>query len=763
MIHAKSRRRAISPLPSLLSHAWFLRSNARWISSTGDGEKDLVALLREGRGSYNHRSLGFSLVSALKAFVSSLAYGEQIHALAFKSGLYNSNIFVRNGLINLYAKCGFANAAEFIFQSGCWLDTASWNIMIAMYVKMGRLDDAWRLFNEMTDRDCVSFTTMIMGLTQNEQPRKALHVFWEMVAEDVTLNDVTLSSVISACSDLHASLTGRTLHGLAIKNGLEDFVFVLTNLVDMYAQCSSIEEAETVFVGMQERNTVTWNAMLNGYTKAGHTNSARDLFEAIPVKDLVSWATMIDGYLRVDQLQEALLTYRQMLKIANARPNEVLFVNLVSSCARLCAFDEGQQFHGIILKTGLDCYTFMQATLIHLYAKCQHIDLACLQFQYGDKDNVSSWNALINGFLHNSMVKSAMQLFYEMPARDVVSWSTMITGYSKTGEPRLALDLFHEMQIEGVQPNEITMLSVLSVVSISGTLEHGRWIHKYIQDKLIQVNDNLSAGLIDMYSKCGSIGEALLVFNQIKGTATTISPWNAIICSLAMHGHADTSLSLFSKLQKTKIKPNSITFIGILTACCHKGLVTEGKHYFEHMKCVYKIEPNIKHYGCMVDLLGRAGCLEEAQQLIESMPMKADIIIWGSMLAASRTHGNVDIGEKAAEELANLEPNHGAGKVLLSNIYADAGRWEDALLVRRAMQTRKLKKLPACSGIMNQVGIKLETRTAAREINFLQQASAFVYFSAMIQAIRNYTDQLLQTTELCDKRMGDEVAELSIW
>lgn len=706
MIHARPRKRTI--LPSCCptsSCSWFFRlpqQRARWASSTGGVDPELVSLLRDGGRSSRGRSLGFSVVAALKAFAFSLPSGEQIHSLAVKSGLHRCNVFVRNGLINMYGKCGAPDAAESIFWSGSPLDAASWNTMIVMYVKLGRLESARRLFDEMPDRDCVSFTTMIMGLAQRDEPAEALRVFQEMLSADVKPNEVTLSSVISAFSHLHSIVTGRAVHGLAIKSGLDDFLLVSTNLVHFYALSSSIEESETVFSSMSERNIVTWNTMLNGYAKAGLTDAARDLFERIPTKDLVSWATMVDGYLRADRLQEALLMYCEMTKtvVVDGRPNEVMIVDLVSSCARLSAFNEGRQFHAVILKGGLDSYAFVQATLVHFYAECGYIELASSQFWSGDMENVSSWNALIGGLIRNNMLEAARSLFDEMPARDVVSWSTMIAGYSKKGSPSSALGLFHGMQAQGIQPNEITLLSVLSAISASGTLEQGRWVHDYTRHHSIWLTDNLCAALIDMYSKCGSIGEALLLFNQTRDSSANVSPWNAAICGSAMHGHAEVSLRIFSELEKTKIRPNSITFIGILSACCHKGLVSEGKHYFERMKNTYKIEPTIKHYGCMVDLLGRAGLLEEALQLVVAMPMEPDVVIWGTMLAASRTHGNVEIGEEAVRGLASLEPNHGASKVLLSNIYADAGRWEDVVLVRRAMQARGLKKLPGCSGVV---------------------------------------------------------------
>ncbi|KAL3505850.1 hypothetical protein ACH5RR_031232 [Cinchona calisaya] len=246
------------------------------------------------------------------------------------------------------------------------------------------------------------------------------------------------------------------------------------------------------------------------------------------------------------------------------------------------------------------------------------------------------------------------------------------------------------MVIRGFKPNEITMVSVLSAIATLGRLNEGRWAHEFLHKNCIPLNDNLSAAVIDMYAKCGSMSSALEVFHQIKYKASDVSPWNAMICGSAMHGHAELALRIFSDLQGRKIRLNSVTFVGVLTACCHAGLVEVGQQHFESMKSVYNLEPNIKHYGCMVDLLGRAGTLKEAEQLIQSMPMKADVVIWGTLLAASRTHGNAEIGERAAESLAGLEPSHGPSRVLLSNIYADVGRWGGAFLVRQEMQNQRM-------------------------------------------------------------------------
>ncbi|KAG2649874.1 hypothetical protein PVAP13_1NG136357 [Panicum virgatum] len=495
-------------------------------------------------------------------------------------------------------------------------------------------------------------------------------VFCSMLTDDVFPNEVTLAGAVTLFANHGAAATVGMAHGVALRRGLDRFVIVATNLVHAYALVSALHSARVVFDGMQHRNTVTWNAMLNGYVKAGMMDQAAEVFWRIPERDVVSFFTMIDGYIRADIVSDALKAYINMVRELDANGSEMLFVDLV------------------------------KATLIYFYGRCGLIGCAQMHFRLSDKSHIASWNALLAGLLRKNLTFEARQLFDNMPETDNISWSTLISGYVQIGRSDMALQLFFSMLNSSIEPNEITLGSALSAIADSGTLDQGRWIHEYIINKSVQLTDNLSAGLIDMYAKCGSVADAVQFFNHANDKFSSVSPWNAMICSLAIHGYAHMSLDLFLQLQKTNIKPNSITFIGVLSACCHTGMVAEGKRYFESMRTVYGIQPTIKHYGCMVDLLGRAGYLEEAEQLVLMMPMKADVVIWGSILSAARAQGNVALGEKAAEELAKVDQTHGASKVALSNIYADAGRWTNVSVVRKELQDENFERLSGNSGIV---------------------------------------------------------------
>lgn len=646
--------------------------------------------------------LAVFLVASLKS-AARLRQGEQLHALAAKSGLLVSNPFVRNSLLAFYSRLHSSLAHHLFDEIPTPLrDAAAQNTLLAALSRAGRLDCAQRMLVEMpqTKRDTVSYTTVVTALARAGHAERAVDVFHGMLAEAVPPNEVTLVGVLTALARAGAPLLVGVAHGVAVRRGLDGFVIVATNLVHAYAAVTQVGSARSVFEWMLDKNTVTWNAMLNGYVKAGMIDMAAEVFGRIPERDVVSWLTMIDGYIRADCISEALRAYVAMVGEVDARGNEVLLVDLEKACARHTAVLEGQQLHTVILKDGFDAHAFVQATLIHFYGSCDLPDLAQMQFKLSDKSHIASWNALMAGLLRRNLMHEARQLFDDMPERDTISWSTLISGYVKSGHSNMALQLFCSMLDAGVEPSEITLASALSAIADSGTMEQGRWIHDYIISRSIHLTDNLSAGLIDMYSKFGSIADAVQLFSHVKRKSSSVSPWNAMICGLAIHGHAHMSLELFSQLQITSIKPNSITYIGVLNACCHAGMVAKGKYHFESMRREYGIQPTIKHYGCMVDLLGRAGYLEEAEQLIEMMPMKADVVIWGSILAAARTQGNVALGEKAAEELAKLNPSHGASKVALSNIYADAGRWSNVSVVRKELQDENLERLAGSSGIV---------------------------------------------------------------
>jgi len=323
-----------------------------------------------------------------------------------------------------------------------------------------------------------------------------------------------------------------------------------------------------------------------------------------------------------------------------------------------------------------------------------------------DRD-LMSWNTVLNGYACNGEVESFEKLFDEMPARNVYSWNGLIGGYVRNGLFNEALESFKRMLMLGKQegeggdvvvvPNDYTVVAVLSSCSRLGDLEMGKWVHVYAES--IGYKGNLFVGnaLIDMYAKCGVIEKALDVFNCLD--VKDIITWNTIINGLAMHGHAADALILFERMKSVGEKPDGVTFVGILSACTHMGLVKDGFLHFQSMVDNYSIVPQIEHYGCMVDLLGRAGLIDQAVDFLRKMPVKPDAVIWAALVGACRMYKNVEIAEVALEQLIELEPNNPANFVMLSNIYKDLGRWEDVARLKIAVRDTGFKKLPGCSVI----------------------------------------------------------------
>ncbi|CBI29005.3 unnamed protein product, partial [Vitis vinifera] len=291
----------------------------------------------------------------------------------------------------------------------------------------------------------------------------------------------------------------------------------------------------------------------------------------------------------------------------------------------------------------------------------------------------------------------AFGLFSEMPCRDVVSWNSMLACYAQCGKPNEALALFDQMRAVGVKPTEATVVSLLSACAHLGALDKGLHLHTYINDNRIEVNSIVGTALVDMYAKCGKISLATQVFNAME--SKDVLAWNTIIAGMAIHGHVKEAQRLFKEMKEAGVEPNDITFVAMLSACSHAGMVDEGQKLLDCMSSSYGIEPKVEHYGCVIDLLARAGLLEEAMELIGTMPMEPNPCALGALLGGCRIHGNFELGEMVGKRLINLQPCHSGRYILLSNIYAAAKKWDDARKVRNLMKVNGISKVPGVSVI----------------------------------------------------------------
>ncbi|XP_042477790.1 pentatricopeptide repeat-containing protein ELI1, chloroplastic-like [Macadamia integrifolia] len=436
------------------------------------------------------------------------------------------------------------------------------------------------------------------------------------------------------------------------------------------------------------------------YASSGDIDSAVALFDRIRSPSLLLFNSIIRGLSRSGYPERTLITYLQMLCLG-FQPDYFTFPFVLKSCADLSLLRTGKCVHGQSLRIGLEYDLYVGTSLIDMYVKCGEIRDANQLFDRMPVRDISSWNALIAGYMKNGVIDVAEELFYWMPKRNIVSWTAMISGYTQNGLADRALSLFEEMQRNDseIKPNWVTIMSVLPACTHSAALEQGRRIHNYVRGIGMDQNPSVQTALVAMYAKCGSLVDARTCFDRIPENEKSLVTWNTMITAYTSHGCGLESTLTFENMVRAGVQPDSITFTGLLSGCSHAGLVDLGLKYFNCMTVIYSVEPKLEHYACVVDLFGRAGHLVEAKELIGRMPMKAGPSIWGALLAACRTHKNLEIGEIAAKELFVLEPENSGNYVLLSNMYAEVGRWEEVNNLRALLKNQGMKKNPGCSWI----------------------------------------------------------------
>ncbi|KAJ0986983.1 hypothetical protein J5N97_005339 [Dioscorea zingiberensis] len=506
------------------------------------------------------------------------------------------------------------------------------------------------------------YNLLIRAFSRSRHPHLSISSFSSLLRDASLPDRFTFPSLAVSHASRNVPREGHQTHAHVVKSGFESDVYVMNTLLSMYSAFRDMKSTRKVFdLGFQMVDVVSWNTIIYGYVRCGALDDARKLFDKMPVRNEVSWSAIISGYVGKGELDVARFLFDRMPLVGNV----VTWNSMVTGFAR----------------NGL-------------------LSLAREFFDEMPMKNVVSWNSMVSGYAMNGEMGAARELFDVMPEKDVVSWSCMISGYVHINHHAQALGLFKRMQMESeARPNEVTMVSVLSACAHLAALEQGKWIHAYIDKNHMILDDdnNLGAALIDMYAKCGSLETAIKLFQTLGWK--NVSSWNALITGMAINGAALECLDVFENMQGSGVRPNDITFLGVLAACTHGGLVVEGRRYFESMSKDYAIEPEMKHYGCMVDLLGRSGLLEEAEGIIRSMPMQPDVMIIGALLGACRIHKNVEVADRVRDDFLQLKSQQAGCHVLLSNIYAAAGRWTDALHMRSLLKEKGIKKEPGSSSV----------------------------------------------------------------
>lgn len=373
----------------------------------------------------------------------------------------------------------------------------------------------------------------------------------------------------------------------------------------------------------------------------------------------------------------------------------VILATVLSACGRMGDLSSGRAVHTYIADSGLELDDHLRAALVGMYAGCGAMDLARAIYDEAPSQNPVAATALISGYARAGMATAARAVFDAMRERDLVAWTAMVAGYVDCGRPREALALFNEMRARGVRPDGVAVLGAISACAELGAPAAARWVHRLADRGGFLQATPVGNALVAMHAKCGSLAAARRVFDAMPHR--NVISWTAMIHGYAMHGDGAAALREFDRMKSAGVEPNEVTFLGLLYACAHAGLVDDGRRVFAAMATAHGIAAKVEHYGCMVDLLGRAKLLQEAMELIEGMPFEPNVVVWGALLAACRVHGELQLGETAARKILELDPDHDGAYVLLSNIYAGAGRWAAVAEVRKTMKARGLAKERGCS------------------------------------------------------------------
>ncbi|CAN8244795.1 unnamed protein product [Cochlearia groenlandica] len=587
--------------------------------------------------------------------------------------------------ISRLSRLGQINEARKLFDSLSFKAIGSWNSLVSGYFANGMTREARQVFDQMPLRNIVSWNGLVSGYIKNGMIHEAKNVFKVMPERNVVS---------------------------------------WTAMVQGYVREGMVSEAESLFWAMPEKNEVSWTVMFGGFIDDGRIEDARRLYDMMPVKDVVASTNMIGGLCKEGRVDEARLIFDEMRD-----RNVVTWTTMVTGYCQNNRVDVARKLFEVMPEKTEVSWTSMLSG----YTLSGRIEEAEEFFEAMPMKPVIACSVMIVGFGEKGEIAKARRVFDQMNDRDDVTWRGMIKAYERKGFEFEALELFAEMQRLGVRPCFPSLISVLSVSATLASLQYGKQIHAHLVRCQFDVDVYIASVLMTMYVKCGELVKAKLVFDRFP--SKDIIMWNSIISGYASHGLGQEALKVFNEMPSSGIMPNKVTLIAILTACSYAGKVEEGLEIFESMESKYFVTPTVEHYSCTVDMLGRAGRVDEAMKLIESMTIKPDATVWGSLLGACRTHSRLDLAEVAGKKLFELEPENAGPYVLLSSINASRAKWGAVAELRRTMRTKNVSKFPGSSWIEVGKKVHLFTRGGGL-INHPEQA--------MISMMLEKTDGLLR-------------------
>ncbi|KAL0312924.1 UNVERIFIED_CONTAM: Pentatricopeptide repeat-containing protein, mitochondrial [Sesamum radiatum] len=638
------------------------------------------------------------MVVSACAELGSLCFGMNVHGLASKLNLFCGNSAVGASFVYMYSKCGV-------------------------------VDDASLVFDEIAMKDVVAWTAIVIGYVQNGESDSGLQCLCEMHrlgGYDERPNFRTLEGGFQACGNLSALTEGRCLHGFGLKSGIVSSHIVQSAVLSMYSKCGSIEDARVSFCEVVNKDLFSWTSFIGVHAKLGYVCECFQIFLKMQANgvypDGMVSSCLISGFANSMKILEGKAFHGFILR-RNFDVDQIVYSSLMAMYCKfgLLALAEKIFFGGHNQEK--DCWNLMvvgyekaglEINCIKLYREMQHegieADLnsvisvisSCSRLgaiHFGRSmhchiikslmfEKVSVVNSLINMYGKCGNLAMAQSLFHQTTP-DIATWNSLISCYAGSGHPFKALTLFDKMISTGLKPNTATLVTLLSACAQIASVDKGRKIHDYIREHGFEYEVSLTTALVDMYAKCGQIDLAKEIFDSMN--EKDVVSWNVMISSYGMHGHGKSAINIFQQMEESGSRPNDLTFLAVLSACAHAGLVDEGKSLFGKMK-EYSIIPTLKHYACMVDLFGRSGCLHEAESLVLAMPFAPDGGIWGSLLTACKMHNNAEMGIKIAKRAIETDPENDGYYILISDFYSSVEMWKEVEQVRRTMKDRGVRK-----------------------------------------------------------------------
>ncbi|GMH28671.1 hypothetical protein Nepgr_030514 [Nepenthes gracilis] len=612
------------------------------------------------------------------------------------------------------------------------------NHIVSMYGKCGSMKDAQKVFDIMPDRNVVSWTSLIAGYSQNGQEETALKLYFDMLRSGFVPDQYTFGSILKVCSSVSDATLGKQLHAHILKSESGSHLIAQNALIAMYTKLEHVIDALSVFSRIRAKNLVSWGSIIaalsqfgyeleslryfkqmlregiyqpNGfifgsifstcssllqpkygieihgicikfglggenfagcslsdmYARCGLLGSSMSVFRQIDCPDAASWNAIITAFSYNGDLDQSLSLFSEM-RHRESTPNDITIISLIGACKSPSALWHGKQLHSYIIKTALDVEVPVCNTLLIMYTKCSHL------------------------------LNDAFIMFNEFKSKaDLISWNAILTTFMQHNEAEGIFRLFNLMCCSFCKPDSVTLAILLKACAQITSLETGKQVHCYMIKTGLELNSLIANGLIDMYTKCGILSSARNLFDSLENP--DVVSWSSMILGLSQCGNGEEALELFKTMRDLGVEPNEVTFVGVLTACSHVGMVEEGLKLYENMETEYGILPTREHHSCMVDLLSRAGQLNEARDFITKVAFDADIVVWKTLLSACRTHKDVDTGKWAAEKIMEIDPYNSAAYVLLSSICFDTGNWEEFARLRSLMRSRGVRKVMGQSRI----------------------------------------------------------------